>query len=269
MVPSGNIANCNAKYNRNNCLQSGRVRSRFLRAAHQHVPSIRLPALRLHSCVAAGVREHRETSTTSTALEDGYVSSCGKFYVRMIRGEDIQVVTNVQANSFHTTLKPAWLDDFSKKLFRAEVLDALRCKMQDSPTYTSAIIVAVPVKDGPDGAPVAVLEIFLSNDQAVLKHFPGDAFSPFNTACEEGYGWLSSMAVSNEVRRTGCATALLQAAHDIVREWNYAWTALHVYEDNDAAIKTYESAGYKQVHIDPIWRAWIGARRRVLMVREV
>lgn len=151
---------------------------------------------------------------------------------------------------------------------QAEVRAALASKLQSAPTNTFAILVAKPTEHGPDAPAVAVLEIFLSDEAHVLKHIPPDAFSPLNSLRRVGYGWLASMAVAPEYQRTGCATALLAAAHEAVSRWNYGWTALHVYEDNDAALQLYAKEGYREVDIDPFWRGWLGGKRRILMLRQ-
>jgi len=149
------------------------------------------------------------------------------------------------------------------------VLAALKSKLQNNPVDSFAIFVAVPISAGPDAPPVAVLELFLSDDSNVMGHLPPESFAPTNSLRKKGYAWLSSMAVATSERRKGCATALLDAAHSVADKWNYGWAALHVFHDNAAGIALYEKAGYEVAEIDPEWRAAFGFKRRVLMVRQL
>ena len=152
---------------------------------------------------------------------------------------------------------------------QAEVLSALRNKLQNNPIDAFAIFVATLVEAGDNGPPVAVLELFLANNEDVMAFLPEGAFSPDRSLRKRGYAFLSSMAVDESERRKGCASALLDAAHSVADRWNYGFAALQVYADNAAGIALYEKNGYQQVNIDPEWRAAFGFKRNVLMVREL
>jgi len=56
--------------------------------------------------------------------------------------------------------------------------------------------------------------------------------------------FIAYMAVEPEARRSGVAAALLQAAEDAARRFGLPQMALMVTEENTAARKLYEAAGY-------------------------
>ncbi|KIZ07544.1 hypothetical protein MNEG_0406 [Monoraphidium neglectum] len=72
--------------------------------------------------------------------------------------------------------------------------------------------------------------------------------------------YLSSMAVAPPARRAGAARAMLRAAQWQAALWGQRHIALHVFTDNEPAVRLYSSAGWRPVGRDPGWRKWVGAK---------
>ena len=147
---------------------------------------------------------------------------------------------------------------------QAEVLAGLREKMTVD-SGRALLLVAVPRERGVTGSPVAIVEMFLSNTPSVL-----------NAICESGLATeppsycalVTSMAVKEDFRRRGCATALLQAVNGSLEDFGTDWSALHVHSDNHSAVALYEQAGYHTLGSpDSSWRKVLGNKERTLMVR--
>lgn len=147
---------------------------------------------------------------------------------------------------------------------QAEVLAGLREKMTVD-SGRALLLVAVPRESGVTGSPVAIVEMFLSNTPSVL-----------NAICESGLATeppsycalVTSMAVKEDFRRRGCATALLQAVNGSLEDFGTDWSALHVHSDNHSAVALYEQAGYHNLGSrDSSWRKVLGNKERILMVR--
>ena len=72
------------------------------------------------------------------------------------------------------------------------------------------------------------------------------------------------------MRRRGVARWLLDAAERHAAEvWRERCLALHVHEDNGAAVRLYHSVGMAEALRDPEWRSWLGSRRRVVLYKEL
>ncbi|XP_042031700.1 uncharacterized protein LOC121778413 [Salvia splendens] len=61
------------------------------------------------------------------------------------------------------------------------------------------------------------------------------------------YGYILNLCVVKSERRRGHATGMLQHAISIAKEGGIKKVFLHVYEDNEAAVKLYEKVGFKAV----------------------
>eukprot|EP00199_Chlamydomonas_sp_CCMP681_P006368 CAMPEP_0119101884 /NCGR_PEP_ID=MMETSP1180-20130426/801_1 /TAXON_ID=3052 ORGANISM="Chlamydomonas cf sp, Strain CCMP681" /NCGR_SAMPLE_ID=MMETSP1180 /ASSEMBLY_ACC=CAM_ASM_000741 /LENGTH=187 /DNA_ID=CAMNT_0007086065 /DNA_START=512 /DNA_END=1075 /DNA_ORIENTATION=+ len=86
----------------------------------------------------------------------------------------------------------------------------------------------------------------------------------------QAYAYISSMAVSETVRRQGVAHALMHAAEAVVIAdgWMQPHIALDVYQDNEAAVALYLRCGFKIVAQDPQWKQWLGSRVRLCMAKD-
>jgi ribosomal protein S18 acetylase RimI-like enzyme len=153
---------------------------------------------------------------------------------------------------------------------QAEVLDSMRVKMRSAEDGSSAVIfVATPKHPTPDhedtNKPVAILELFVGNDENILATIEAVAADGEQPA---QYAWLASMAVSRNFRRQGCAKVLLDAVHEKLYELECEWAVLSVYPSNHAAMALYKSEGYMNCGTqgNPFLE-FLGSKSRVLMAR--
>lgn len=70
-------------------------------------------------------------------------------------------------------------------------------------------------------------------------------------------------------RRRKVGSVLLKACDAVSKQWGFKHLVLRAYEDDMAARKLYDDSGYQVVSTDPNWMAWIGRRRRVLMIKSL
>lgn len=81
--------------------------------------------------------------------------------------------------------------------------------------------------------------------------------------------YLASMAVRGQERRQGVARLLLQAAEEVASQWG-SHLFLHVYRDNDPAVRLYQDSGFDTVSEDAGIAAKLGLLRpRLLMVKNL
>jgi ribosomal protein S18 acetylase RimI-like enzyme len=125
-------------------------------------------------------------------------------------------------------------------------------------------MVATPREEGAEADPMAIVELFKGDDPEILDRIQSLGLGP----APSQYAWLASMAVAEERRRMGCATALLDTVHSSLEAFGCEWTALSVYPDNKSAIELYEQAGYLYAGTHGMqWLQALGGRARILMVR--
>ncbi|CAD7698315.1 unnamed protein product [Ostreobium quekettii] len=153
--------------------------------------------------------------------------------IRSMRRQEAKTVAILQAQAFHTPAAIKPLDGLLYFLFQAEVLDSLLVKLHYNPSDMFAVLVA----ESPLGAILGVVEVSVQSDPAVLGRMP-DATS---------YAYVSSMAVQPADRRRGLGSALLSAAEAVAEGWGEGPLALHVYSDNEGAVRLYAGAGYREV----------------------
>lgn len=179
--------------------------------------------------------------------------------VRRMVEEDIEMrkVANVQAEAFHEPV--ALFDDFFFRFFQAEVLAGLLYRLRNSPSDRYACLVAVPESSTSKQQDelVGVVDVTVLADGDVLQHLDG----------AKQYLYVSGIAVSKTHRRKKVATALLKACEVVSALWGYRYLVLRAYEDDWGARALYENAGYRVVSGDPPWLAWVGRKRRILMLK--
>ncbi|KAG2435611.1 hypothetical protein HYH02_011902 [Chlamydomonas schloesseri] len=208
-----------------------------------------------------------------------------RFRVRPYSNAEYGAIIDLQSEAFHTLNPVPFLNDFTYKRFRAEVVDALKQKTKYSDPSIFQLLVAeeVPVQDqdqdvtaasgnnSTDGGSssggsssgakvVGVVEVSLMEDRPVLACLP---------AGTREYAYVSSMCVAPTARRRGVAQALMSAAEEQARLWGQRQLALHVYRDNAPAVQLYGGCGMAVVNTDPDWKAWFGDRVRLLMHKQL
>lgn len=190
------------------------------------------------------------------------ISSDGNWNIRQIDRanlEEIRRVVHLQAEGFHNPNPLPFIDEFLKTSFKAEVLSEMQKKLKYNPRDTFACLVVETTNGANDGV-AGVVEVSYINEKEVLRSL--DPSMP-------GVVYIASMAVSPSMRRRGAATALLEGAVEVTKEWNEQLCVLHVYQDNKAAINLYKRAGFEIIFGDASWLANVGVRPRFLMKRDI
>ncbi|CAI5489809.1 unnamed protein product [Closterium sp. Naga37s-1] len=241
------------------------------------------------STVAEGAGEEGEAGEASREFR---VES-GKWRVRMAAREEMKAVADLQAEVFHDP-PPAplsALNAFFLDMFKAELYDNLLHKLKYSPPDRHCILVAQhstqpfppphPTTEPPAGETskrpspastsaaaaavatavevVGVVDLTALDDRSVLKHLSG----------AQDYLYLSGMAVHASLRRESIASVLLGAVEQLSLRWGFEYIVLHVHEDNIAARRLYQKAGYLAIDCDSRWTSTLlGMRRRVLLAKR-
>uniref|UniRef100_A0A7S3QN39 N-acetyltransferase domain-containing protein n=1 Tax=Dunaliella tertiolecta TaxID=3047 RepID=A0A7S3QN39_DUNTE len=199
--------------------------------------------------------------------------------VRPYAPSDFAALVQLQTDSFHTPLPLPVLDKLAKMSLRAEVLDGLRQKERHSNPESYVVLVAddvteevqqqgiqgemlddvgLPQASNADRKVQAVAEVMRENEREVLSELePGT----------REYTYISSMAVAEGSRRRGLASAVLSAAEQQSGIWGQPHVALHVYEDNEPAIRMYTKMGMQVLQKDPFLKKILGGRIRLLMYK--
>lgn len=79
-------------------------------------------------------------------------------------------------------------------------------------------------------------------------------------------GYLITLDVAIAYRRKGLARRLVQTIEDRVEAAGAHWMELHVFVENEAAIRFYEAAGYKR---KALRRAFYGEERDAFVYRKL
>ena len=84
------------------------------------------------------------------------------------------------------------------------------------------------------------------------------------------HGWLTSLCVLQEQRRSGCGRALLLEAEALLLRWRFDASCLQVDSGNDAALALYSAAGYQSYrHQRYTWWAFWTPLTIQLMVKDL
>ena len=158
-------------------------------------------------------------------------------------------------SSFHAP------DDAAESV-QAEVLASLRGKLKGA-AGTFRILVVVPADEQPDGTPVGIVEMYKNGTPDIAERLSLEQD-------EAGFGWLASMAVAEDRRRQGIGHVLVAASEQVVRDWGFRRTALHVFADNEAAKALYDREGFHEVAArKQHWMQWLSQRDQILMSRMI
>lgn len=193
-----------------------------------------------------------------------YVSTNNRWHIRSVdktSPQEIARIVALQTEGFYEKHPFSPLDQLFRQFFEAEVLAEMMKKVQFNPVDRFVLLVVEDV-DREDAEIVGAMEISWIDIQHVLDELnePGVTAVPY----------LASMAVDPSFRRSGAATALLEAAESLAcLVWEEPRAVLHVYQDNEPAIELYKRRGYEIVFADAGWWKRLGARPRFLMRKQL
>jgi ribosomal protein S18 acetylase RimI-like enzyme len=179
----------------------------------------------------------------------------------------------MQTDGFHEKNIIPFLDTTLKRFFAAEVLSEMNKKLKYNPEDRFVCLVAEDVEklkkiqvdsgrggdennNGTADAVVGVVEVSFIDEKEVLS-----SLEPGRT----GVTYIQSMAVDVSRRRQGAAAAMLMAAEQVAIEWSQILAVLHVFQDNESAVKLYKKQGYEIIFQDAPWLAKLAVRPRFLM----
>jgi ribosomal protein S18 acetylase RimI-like enzyme len=216
-----------------------------------------------------------ETSTSGRTLPENFqvTSPDGKWRVRLINRAntaEIAAVVRMQTDGFHEPNLIPFLDSTFKRFFAAEVLSEMNKKLKYNPEDRFVCLVAEDVSKLKNNnttsdddassttaeAIVGIVEVSYIDEKEVLS-----SLEPGRT----GVTYIQSMAVDVSRRRQGAAAAMLTAAEQVAIEWSQQLAVLHVYQDNESAVKLYKKQGYSIIFQDAPWLAKLAVRPRFLM----
>ncbi len=163
--------------------------------------------------------------------------------IRTLQIQDLRMVTEVLANSFHSSQGWSyWLFPLIKLGIYEDLRHRLR---QANPNYQCIV-----ARYGQ--------EPIIGTAEMSLR--PSIGFTAFP--------YLSNLAVSLTHRRRGTARQLLRRCEQIALDWGYDVLFLHVLEDNTAAQKLYEANGYQLCREEWCLSDWLFHRSRRLLLSK-
>ncbi|CAG9467350.1 unnamed protein product [Pedinophyceae sp. YPF-701] len=207
------------------------------------------------------------------ALLEGCVH--GDLRIRPVRtDEEIAAVADLQASSFQEPVwGPAFLESAALQSLRAEAMSTLQHAIKFCPRDAFCCLIAEAPEPSDSGASVAgVGHVAIAADPSVLKviDLPSEPIAdvgagrpPFTQ--QTTYAYVSSMAVAENMRRKGLGSALLGALARVARCWGYREVYLHVYEDNEPAVKMYKACGFRVAYRGRPGGLLPGGRVKLLM----
>jgi ribosomal protein S18 acetylase RimI-like enzyme len=224
--------------------------------------------------ISAAATETASTSGRTLPPNFQSTSADGKWRIRLINKSNLAeraAVVKMQTDGFHEPNFLPFLDSTFKRFFAAEVLSEMNKKLKYNPEDRFVCLVAEDVSkinkysNNSNGdemntpsaeAVVGVVEVSYINEKEVLS-----SLEPGRT----GVTYIQSMAVDVKRRRQGVAAAMLTAAEQVAIEWSQQLAVLHVYQDNESAVKLYKKQGFEIIFQDAPWLAKLAVRPRFLM----
>jgi ribosomal protein S18 acetylase RimI-like enzyme len=196
-------------------------------------------------------------NTTTASIAHQIPFDADRFLVRPVREEEINSVADIITRSFH--FDRGWRGWFTP-IFRLGIAEDLRhrlrstaptsCRTQPQPQICS---IAVYTDRGAAHV-VGTVEVGIRNSPTQAR--------------DRRYAYISNLAVSNDFRRLGVATALLQECEQITKTWGYAELYLHVMADNISGRNLYQRSGYELVSTEFVWSIIPWNRPQRLFLRK-
>lgn len=177
---------------------------------------------------ASNVPDPSTPSTTSEAIAPPWE-------IRAARRSDIEPLAEILASSFHSR---EGLGKVFYPVLKATIREDLRGRLQNGGTYYRCLV-AVSVTSSPSLEPTQE-EVLGTLEIGLKPQFSLPWYYWFRL-----YPYISNVAIAHPHRRRGIALDLLKACEPIVRQWGYQDLYLHVLENNQAARRLYEKAGFQ------------------------
>lgn len=214
--------------------------------------------------------------------------------IRPALHQDVGDLTDLLARSFH---HPGGWFGWLYPLLRAGIYEDLSHRLRH-PSDHYACLTAVDSaavgsaalhgerRDFPQRSPVSPTPSALCTVETITRLLNGDrprlpgsppligtveiaAKSPFPFGWgDPTYLYVSNLAIDDDYRRQGIATALLEACDQLARRWGFSMIYLDVLEDNRGARQLYRRAGYETEGVRGSWLGYLLGRSRRLLMRK-
>ncbi len=195
-------------------------------------------------------------TTTTTSIAHQIPFDADRVLVRPVLEAEINSVAEIIVRSFQ--FDRGWRGWFTP-IFRVGIAEDLRHRLRStlpnlSRTQPQPQICSIALYTHQGAAHVVgTVEVGLRNSPDRTKNW---------------YAYISNLAVSNDFRRRGVATALLQECERIAKIWGYTELHLHVMADNQSGRNLYQKSGYELVSTDFVWSIVPWNRPQRLFLRK-
>jgi ribosomal protein S18 acetylase RimI-like enzyme len=173
--------------------------------------------------------------------------------VRQATVEDLPALVHLLAHSFYDEkTRQQWFYPVLTWSMRADLQQRLR----DTPPCQICLV----VEDV--GGLRATVEL------SMRPIIPWQPLAPETPRSSTHYLYLSNLAVVDQSRRQGIASHLIQVCEAISQDWGFTGLYLHVLKDNQTACNLYYRAGYRLIHEETLWEAWLLGRSPCLFLHK-
>jgi ribosomal protein S18 acetylase RimI-like enzyme len=170
--------------------------------------------------------------------------------IRTVRQADLAMLSDLLASSFHS--QEGW-GRWLYPLLRAGIYEDLKSRLHGRSAHYACLVAVKPVMRGqmnPEvlGVLVGKGDMLVGTVELSLK--TPSLLQPWNNK----YLYISNLAVRAEYRHQGVAQQLLKTCERIALDWGFSGLYLHVLENNSAAQRLYDKAGYRlrRIELSPL-----------------
>lgn len=188
--------------------------------------------------------------------------------IRTARQQDLVELTEVLTSSFHN---PEGWTGWMYPLYRIGIYEDLRTRFRNKHQHYACLVavhrIEAILKNNIAGAkfshPANGSEVIAGTVEIGLRS--PSIWQPL----DRSYLYISNLAVQQNYRQQGAAFSLLQTCEQVAQQWGFHDLYLHVMEDNHAARRLYQKAGYHTKQVEPSLGFWLmGRPRQILMHRH-
>ncbi|MGB3311443.1 MAG: GNAT family N-acetyltransferase [Nodosilinea sp.] len=177
--------------------------------------------------------------------------------IRPARLQDVERLTEVLTTSFYDCSGwRYWVYPFIRLGIQEDLKQRLKAQ---SPRY--ACFMAMSLAEAAPGENDSV------NDPAIAGTIEASLRQPWPWQGDR-HVYISNLAVGQDWRRQGIASALLQSCEQLAQQWRVYELRLHVMEDNLAAQALYRKAGFGVFQTEDTPASWVGLQARRLLLRK-
>jgi ribosomal protein S18 acetylase RimI-like enzyme len=191
-----------------------------------------------------------------------------QFLIQVAQLQDLESLADVLTNSFHSI--DAWYG-FLLPLLRMGIQEDLRGRLRNPATHQICLFALASRPFGAEIPPsLNSLQQGRSSGELVGTVEISERVCPLWHNRQEPYLYLSNLAVNASYRRMGVAHQLLIASEQVASRWRFRELYLHVMEDNHAARRLYQNAGYRMQQAEwSLGSVLLGQPRQLLLKKTL